>query len=89
MLSVPAPFPHVGSTAYLDVEDHTLARDVVEKVRILSAPDADGNVLIAIHGRRYPREIASGNRTVPISLLRETERAPAPQPARRRRSAAK
>lgn len=91
MLSTPAPFPHAGSIAYLDVEDHVLGRDVVEQVRILSAADANGNVLIAIRSRRFPREIASGNRTVPLALLRETEQPAHPArperaPARKRRA---
>ncbi|MED5546101.1 MAG: hypothetical protein VYD90_12700 [Pseudomonadota bacterium] len=48
--------------------------DVVEKVRILAhkAPDL---VLVAIKSHRFPREIASGNRTVNLHQLRETEQA--------------
>ena len=88
MLNVPTPFPHVGSTAYLDVEDHVLGRDVVEQVRILSAPDGNGDVLIAIRSRRFPREIASGNRTVPLALLRETEQ-PVSKPSGRKPKASR
>ena len=77
MLNVPVPFPHVGSTAYLDDKDAD-NRDIIERVRILGAPDAAGEVLISIRSRRYPREIASGNRRVPLSLLRETEQPASP-----------
>lgn len=71
MLHVPAPFPAVGSYGFID--DRTPdGRDVVERVRILQ-DKGQGQVLVSLVGRRFPREIASGNRTVPLSLIRETE----------------
>lgn len=73
MLNVPVPFPHVGSTAYFD-DIGPDGKDVVEKVRILRV-DGDANALISIRSRRYPHEIASGNRTVPLASLREHEQA--------------
>ncbi len=86
MLNVAAQFPHAGSIAYIDDVDGS-GCDVVEKVRII-AHKPGGQALIAIRSRRFPSEIASGNRTVPLSSLRETERAqPVPAPKRRARSA--
>lgn len=74
MLNIPTPFPEVGSFGFMD--DRTPdGRDVIEPVRILSAPDDEGDVLISMTGRRFPREIASGNRRVPLAIIRETERA--------------
>lgn len=70
MLSVAAPFPYPGSNAYLDDRD-VHGRDVVEPVRILR-DNGDGSVLISLKSHRYPHEIASGNRSVPLSSLRET-----------------
>lgn len=66
MLSVPTEFPRVGSHGFLDDGAK------VEPVRILR-DNGDGHVLVSLTGRRFPREIASGNRTVPLSALRETE----------------
>ncbi|WP_232494939.1 hypothetical protein [Novosphingobium kaempferiae] len=71
MLNVSAPYPHAGSTAYIDDID-CLDKPVVRKVRIISHKPED-LVLIAIRDRLAPREAASGNRTVPLSSLRETE----------------
>ncbi|KPH60371.1 hypothetical protein ADT71_19875 [Novosphingobium sp. ST904] len=48
--------------------------DIVEKVRILAHKPED-RVLVAIKSRRYPGEIASGNRTVRLQSLRPTEQA--------------
>lgn len=77
MLSVPTDFPQVGSHAFLD------DGNTVEPVRILRN-NGDGNVLIALTRHRFPRQIASGNRTVPIKSLRKTEQPePAPKPVRR------
>ncbi len=66
MLSVPTEFPRVGSHGFLDDGAK------VEPVRILR-DNGDGNVLVSLTGRRFPREIASGNRTVPLADLRATE----------------
>lgn len=66
MLSVPTEFPQVGSHGFLD------DGKTVEPVRILRV-NGDGNVLVSLTGRRFPREVASGNRTVPLISLRETE----------------
>lgn len=89
MLNVATPFPHVGSYGFLD-DQAPDGRYVVERIRILSAPDRDGRVLISLEGRRYPHEVASGNRTVPLALVRETERAETiaaqAKPAGRKRS---
>lgn len=73
MLQAVADFPHSGSFGYRDDVDAD-GNDVVEKVRILAhkAPD---QVLVAIKSRRFPREIASGNRTVQLHQLRATEQA--------------
>lgn len=88
MLNTPAQFPHAGATAYIDDIDGE-GRDVVEQVRII-AHKPGKTVLIAIRSRRFPGEVASGNRTVPLSSLRETERAEITQaPKRRARSARK
>lgn len=73
MLQVATEFPAVGSYAFMDAIDHRGA-DVVEKVRI-QRDNGDGNALISILSRRFPREIASGNRTVPFAQLRATEQA--------------
>lgn len=86
MLHVPAPFPHVGATCYFDDKD-AHGRPVVEPARILR-DNGDGTALLSLTDRRFPREIASGNRTVPFADLRETEQPVAP-PARRARSARK
>ena len=71
MLSVPTEFPRVGSHGFLD--DGTK----VEPVRILR-DNGDGNVLVSLTSHRFPREIASGNRTVPLADLRETEQPTSP-----------
>lgn len=71
MLNVHVPFPHVGSTAFIDDVDAE-GRDVIERVRII-ALKADGHALISLRSYRYPHEIARGNRTVPLISLRETE----------------
>lgn len=71
MLNVSASYPHAGSTAYFDDEDEH-GNDIVRKVRII-AHKPEEQVLIAIRGQLFPREIASGNRTVDLSALRETE----------------
>lgn len=81
MLSVPTEFPQVGSHAFLDDGRS------IEPVRILRN-NGDGNVLIALTRHRYPRQIASGNRTVPLNSLRETEQ-PLPAPKRGRRTKAR
>lgn len=73
MLNVSAPYPHAGSTAYIDDKD-CLGNDVVRKVRIIAHKPED-LVLIAIRDRLAPRESASGNRTVPLATLREHEQA--------------
>lgn len=80
MLNVPAPYPHAGSTAYIDDID-CLDKPVVRKVRIISHKPED-LVLIAIRDRLAPREAASGNRTVPLSSLRETEQPELHTPAK-------
>lgn len=79
MLSIPTTFPQVGSYGFMDVSDAE-GRDAVERVRILRN-NGDGSALISLTGHRYPREIASGNRTVPLSSLRATEQ---PEPAAKR-----
>ncbi|CDO35024.1 hypothetical protein [Novosphingobium sp. KN65.2] len=84
MLSIPTEFPQAGSFGFLDDRDH-LGRDVVEQVRILRH-NGDGNALVALTGRRFPGEIASGNRTVPLASLRATERPEPIKPAGRKRS---
>lgn len=71
MLNVSAPYPHAGSTAYFDDIDLD-GNDFVRKVRIIAHKPED-LVLVAIRDRLYPREIASGNRTISLSQLRETE----------------
>jgi hypothetical protein len=81
MLKAPAPFPHVGSTAYMDDRNDD-GQDIVEKVRI-QRDNGDGNALVAIESHRFNHEIASGNRTVPFAQLRETEQAKAVAPKRR------
>lgn len=83
MLRTESPFPHVGSTAFLD-DRRADGADVVERVRILR-DNGDGTRLVSLLGHRYPHEIASGNRTVPLSDLRETELAEPVKPARRRK----
>ncbi|MCT2398499.1 hypothetical protein [Novosphingobium mangrovi (ex Huang et al. 2023)] len=71
MLDVPTDFPAAGSYGYID--DRTPdGRDVVQRVRI-QQHKADGDVLVSLVGRRFPREVASGNRSVPLTLVRETE----------------
>lgn len=73
MLNVTAPFPHAGSTAFMDdIDLH--GGDIVRKVCIIAHKPED-LVLIAIRDRLYSREIASGTRTVDLSALRETETA--------------
>lgn len=71
MLSIPAPFPQVGSYGFIDAADPE-GREVVEPVRILR-DNGDGTALVSLTGRRFPREIASSNRTIPFTDLRETE----------------
>jgi len=87
MLKVPATFPHVGSTCYFDNQTAD-SQDVVEKARI-QRDNGDGTALISIDSHRFPREVASGNRTIPFADLRATEQA-APSaptaPRKRRRS---
>jgi hypothetical protein len=73
MLNVTVPYPHAGCIAYMDDVDPD-GNDVVEKVRIIAHKPED-RVLIAIHSHRYPGQVASGNRTVSLSQLREHERA--------------
>lgn len=81
MLNVSAPYPHAGSTAYFDDVDLD-GNDIVRKVRIIAHKPED-QVLIAIRDRLYPREIASGNRTISFSQLRETEQPASPKPSGR------
>lgn len=71
MLNVTVPYPHAGCIAYMDDVDPE-GNDVVEKVRIIAHKPED-LVLIAIQSHRYPGQVASGNRTVELSALRETE----------------
>jgi len=87
MLAIPTPFPFAGSVAYMDDSDPE-GRDIVEKVRI-QRDNGDGTALISIASHRYPREIASGNRTVEFARLRATEQPEAAPTPRRRRSASK
>jgi len=71
MLKAPAAFPYVGSVCYFD--DRTSDdQDVVEKARI-QRDNGDGTALISIDSRRYPHEVASGNRKIAFDQLRETE----------------
>ncbi|WP_429274361.1 hypothetical protein [Novosphingobium gossypii] len=79
MLNVSAPYPYAGSTAYIDDKD-CLGNDVVRKVRIIEHRPED-RVLIGIRDRLAPRESASGNRTVRLSDLRETEQPEVHQPS--------
>lgn len=81
MLNVSAPYPHAGSTAYFDDLDLD-GKDIVRKVRII-AHKPEELVLVAIRDRLYPREIASGNRTISLSQLRESEQPTSPQPSGR------
>ena len=71
MLHVPAAFPFVGSKCFFDDVD-AAGRVIVEPARILR-DNGDGTALLSLTDRRYPHEVASGNRTVPFALLRETE----------------
>ncbi len=87
MLRTSASFPHVGSFCYFDDQNDD-GQDVVEKARI-QRNNGDGTALISIESRRFPGEVASGNRTIDLDRLRETEQ-PVSQsvvtPARRRRA---
>lgn len=79
MLSTPAPYPHPGAAAFV--------RGTGEPCRIIQR-NADDTCLVSLTDRRYPREAASGNRTVPLADLAATqEEASAPQPSRRRKAA--
>lgn len=78
MLQAATDFPHSGSFAYMDDVDAE-GNDIVEQVRILAHKPEDF-VLVAIKSRRYPREIASGNRTVRLHALRPTEQPEAVSP---------
>ena len=73
MLKEPASFPHVGSYCYFDHQTSD-GQDVVERARI-QRDNGDGTALLSIDSRRFPREVASGNRTVPFDQLRESEQA--------------
>lgn len=76
MLAVATPFPMSGSTAYL--------RPTGAECRIIRR-NADETALVSLADR--PRD-ASGNRTIPLAELAETEaEALAPKPRRQRRSA--
>lgn len=89
MLKVPTPFPFSGSICYFD-DQGTDGNDTVEKARI-QRDNGDGTALISIESRRFPGEVASGNRTIEFALLRPTEQAEpvverqVSQPERRRR----
>lgn len=85
MLKVPASFPHVGATCFFDSQNDD-GQDVVEKARILR-DNGDGTRLIAIDSRRFPGEVASGNRSIDFAQLRATEQAEPVAPRKRRRSA--
>lgn len=71
MLSTPTPFPFSGSICYFDYSDAD-GNDTVEKARI-QRDNGDGTALISIESRRFPGEVASGNRTIEFSQLRATE----------------
>lgn len=87
MLKAPAAFPFVGSNCYFD-DETTDGQDVVEKARI-QRDNGDGTALISIDSRRFPHQVASGNRTIAFGLLRATEQATSVIAPRRRRSAGK
>lgn len=76
MLAVHTEFPHVGSNCYFDDVDKR-NQPVVEPARILR-DNGDGTALLSLTDRRYPGEVASGNRTVDFSRLRATEQ-PVPE----------
>lgn len=87
MLRTPTLFPFSGSTCYFDDQDAD-GHDTIEKARI-QRDNGDGTALISIDSRRYPGEVASGNRTISFDLLRETEQPISRSvvtPARRRRA---
>jgi hypothetical protein len=71
MLRTLTPFPHVGSAAFLATPG-----DEPQTCRILRRhsghSDQAATALIALTGRNYPGEVASGNRTVPMAELHET-----------------
>ena len=73
MLNTPAPFPHVGSFGFLadcELERGASMADP-EPCRILRL-HRDATALIALTGRAYPGEVASGNRTVALRALHPT-----------------
>ncbi len=87
MLRTPTPFPFSGSTCYFDDQNDD-GQDVVEKARI-QRYNGDGTALISIESCRFPGEVASGNRTIDLDRLRETEQPVSRSvvtPARRRRA---
>lgn len=84
MLKAPAAFPYTGSTCYFD-DQNADGQDVVEKARILR-DNGDNTALIAIHSRRFPHEVASGNRTISFDQLRATEQASPEQQVTKRKA---
>ena len=72
MLAAATEFPQVGSHCFFDDVDQQ-NRPVVEPARILRN-NGDGTVLVSLTDRRYPSEVASGNRTVELARLRATEK---------------
>ena len=78
MLNTPAPFPHVGSTGWLAQCDLERGASMAEPepCRILrlhlARQGLPATALIALTGRTYPGEIASGNRTVALAELHPT-----------------
>lgn len=80
MLQSETTFPHAGAPAFL--------KPAAEPVKILQR-NANGTCLISLTDKRYPREIASGNRTVDFAELAATpeEALPAKPRQRARRSA--
>lgn len=87
MLAVATEFPQVGSHCFFDDVDQQ-NRPVVEPARILRN-NGDGTVLVSLTDRRYPREVASGNRTVELARLRATEKPEFPAAASGRKPKAK
>lgn len=92
MLKVPADFPHAGCAAVLRLKpDVAPPRGMAwpaEPVRVIRH-NRDGTALVALTSRRFPGELASGNKTVPAADLFATpEEAMFPAPCRKRRKAA-
>ena len=75
MLQSATTFPHAGAPAFL--------RPTAEPVKIIQR-NANGTCLISLTDKRFPREAASGNRTVDLAELAETAEEALPTTAKPR-----